>query len=53
MGQIRGTPRAALIAQRGASLDAVAEKVAAALAAAGGDPYNGHAQAVIVEAAAT
>jgi SAM-dependent methyltransferase len=51
-GQIRGTPRAALIEQRGASLDAVAEKVAAALSAAGGDPYNGHAQAVIVEAVA-
>ena len=51
-GQIRGTPRSALIAKRGASLDRVVERVADALAAAGGDPYSGYAQAVIVQARA-
>jgi SAM-dependent methyltransferase len=50
-GQIRGTPRSVLIEKRGVSLDAVIEKVTAALAAAGGgDPYRGFAQAVVVEA---
>jgi len=47
-GQIRGTGRATLIERRGVSLDAVIDKVAGALAIAGGNPYNGHAQAVIV-----
>lgn len=52
IGQIRGTPRSALIAQRGVSPDLVIDKASAALAAAGGNPYAGHAQAVIVEAQA-
>ena len=51
-GQIRGTPRAALIEKRGVSLDLVIEKVTDALARTGGDPYKGHAQAVIVQALA-
>ena len=51
-GQIRGTPRSALLVKRGASLDAVIQKVADALAAAGGNPYFGYGQAVIVEARA-
>lgn len=51
-GQIRGTPRAALIAQRGVSLDLVVDKVTAALASAGGNPYAGQSQAIIVEAQA-
>lgn len=51
-GQILGTPRSALIAQRGVSLDLVIDKVASALAQAGGDPYSGYAQAIIVEATA-
>jgi SAM-dependent methyltransferase len=51
-GQIRGTPRSALIQKRGVSLDLVIEKVADALTRAGGNPYSGHAQAVIVEARA-
>lgn len=51
-GQIRGTPRSALIAERGVSLDRVVERVAEALAAAGGDPYSGYAQAVVVQARA-
>lgn len=51
-GQIRGTPRSALIEQRGIALDAVIEQVAAALIQAGGNPYHGQAQAVIVEARA-
>lgn len=52
IGQIRGTPRSALIEKRGVALDLVIDKVAAALAKSGGDPYSGHAQAVIVEAKA-
>lgn len=51
-GQIRGTPRAALIERRGVPLEPVIEKVAAALTRAGGSPYHGYAQAVIVEAVA-
>jgi SAM-dependent methyltransferase len=51
LGQIRGTPRSLLIEKRGASLDDVVEKVAAALARAGGaDPWRGAANAVVVEA---
>ncbi|MCC2633140.1 MAG: ubiquinone/menaquinone biosynthesis methyltransferase [Ramlibacter sp.] len=49
-GQIRGTPRAALLLQRGVPLDAVIDDVAAALARQGGDPYHGHAQALVVRA---
>lgn len=53
IGQMRGTPRSQLIEQRGVSLDDVIDKVAAALAKAGGaDPYRGHAQAIVVEARA-
>lgn len=52
-GQIRGTPRSALIEKRGVALDLVIEKVADALSRSGGDPYNGQAQAVIVQALAT
>jgi hypothetical protein len=53
LGQIRGTPRSRLIEKRGASLDEVVEKVAAALARAGGaDPWRGPANAVVVEARA-
>ena len=51
-GQTKGTPRAALLAQRGVPLDEVVDAVAAALTAAGGNPYNGHAQAITVEAEA-
>jgi ubiquinone/menaquinone biosynthesis C-methylase UbiE len=51
-GQVRGTPRATLIEQRGISLDTAIDAVAAELVRIGGDPYNGQAQAVIVEAAA-
>jgi len=51
LGQIRGTPRSLLIEKRGASLDDVVEKVAAALASVGGaDPWRGSANAVVVEA---
>jgi SAM-dependent methyltransferase len=51
-GQIRGTPRAALIEKRGVSLDLVIEKVAEALSRKGGNPYSGYAQAIIVQATA-
>jgi len=53
LGQIRGTPRSLLIEKRGASLDDVVEKVAAALAREGGaDPWRGAASALVVEALA-
>jgi SAM-dependent methyltransferase len=53
LGQIRGTPRSLLIEKRGASLDDVVEKVAAALARVGGaDPWRGPASAVVIEARA-
>lgn len=51
-GQIRGTPRLALIERRGVSCDLVIDKVTEALTRTGGDPYRGHAQAVIVQALA-
>lgn len=52
-GQIRGTPRSALIEQRGVSLDTAIDKVTAALAQAGGaDPWRGTATAVFVQARA-
>lgn len=49
-GQIRGTPRSTLIEKRGVALELVIEKLAAALASRGGNPYRGHAQGLIVEA---
>ena len=53
LGQIRGTPRSLLLERRGVSLDLVIERVAAALARAGGaDPWRGPATAVVVEARA-
>jgi hypothetical protein len=51
-GQIRGTPRSALIEKRGVPLDIVIGKVADALAAAGGNPYSGYGQAIVVQARA-
>ena len=52
LGQIRGTPRSLLLEKRGANLDELIERVAAALREQGGDPYRGHAQAIVVEAEA-
>ena len=51
-GLTRGTPRAALVEKRGVSLDHVTEKLTDALTRTGGDPYDGYAQAVIVQALA-
>ena len=52
-GLIRGTPRSVLIENRGVALDKVVEKLTAALTKIGGaDPYQGYAQAVVVEARA-
>lgn len=51
-GQIRGTPRSALIAKRGMDLDCVIGQVAAALRQSGGDPYAGYAQGLLIEARA-
>ena len=53
-GIIRGSPRSLLIEKRGASLDEVVERVAAALEkAAGSASYRGTARAVVIEARAT
>ena len=52
IGQIRGTPRATLIERRGVGLESVIDKVSDALTIAGGDPYRGQAQAVVVHALA-
>jgi len=50
--QIRGTPRSALLEERGVSLDLVIDRLIEALTKAGGNPYRGHAQAVVVQAQA-
>ncbi|MDB5859481.1 MAG: ubiE/COQ5 methyltransferase family protein 2 [Ramlibacter sp.] len=49
-GQIHGTPRSALLAQRGVALEGVVADVAAALERQGGRPYAGYAQAKVVQA---
>jgi len=51
-GQIRGTPRSALLVERGVSLADVIADVAAALQRQGGKPYTGYAQAKVVAARA-
>jgi ubiquinone/menaquinone biosynthesis C-methylase UbiE len=52
-GQMRGTPRGALVEQRGLRLEDVIDKVAAALARVGGEkPFRIEAQALFVEATA-
>ena len=51
-GQILGTPRSALLVQRGLHLPDVIARVAAALEAAGGRPYQGQAQAHLVQTTA-
>lgn len=54
LGQIRGSPRSLLLEKRGASVDDVVDKVAAALARMGGaDPWQGPASALVIEARAT
>lgn len=52
IGQMRGTPRSALIEKRGVSLELVIDKVTEELSRTGGNPYRGHAQAIVVEALA-
>lgn len=52
-GQVRGTPRATLIRNKGFDLDQVVDTVAAALARHGGaDPYRAPSRAIFVEARA-
>lgn len=53
-GQVRGTPRGLLLAQRGADFDAVIDKVVAALEAAGGKgtSFRSYCHAIAVEALA-
>lgn len=53
LGQVKGTPRANLIARKGFDLDKVVDTIAAALAKYGGaDPYRSRSQAIFVEARA-
>jgi len=52
-GQVRGTPRSALLEKKGASLDDVIDRLAALHAKHGGDPFRSWAQAIVVEARAT
>jgi SAM-dependent methyltransferase len=52
-GQLRGTPRGALLEKRGISIDEVVEKCAAALARVGGaEPFRCSARALAIEARA-
>jgi ubiquinone/menaquinone biosynthesis C-methylase UbiE len=52
IGQVRGTHRSALIEKAGVPLESAIDKVAHALADAGGNPYNGYTTALYVEARA-
>jgi ubiquinone/menaquinone biosynthesis C-methylase UbiE len=53
IGAVRGTPRALMLEERGISLDAVVDAVAAALVRAGGDnPYRSPGRALVVMARA-
>lgn len=52
-GQLKGTPRGALLEKRGVAVDDVIEKISAALAQLGGKaPFKSSAQALVVEARA-
>lgn len=52
-GQIRGTPRGQLLAQKGVDVDQIIDTVAAGLAKIGGGaPFNFTAQALVIEARA-
>jgi len=53
-GQIRGTPRGALLAQRGVDFDTAIDKVTAALEKVGGEgaAFRSHCQVIVVEALA-
>ncbi len=52
-GQVRGSPRATLIQNKGLDLDQVIDTVSAALARSGGaDPYRAPSKAIFVEAVA-
>lgn len=51
-GQVLGTPRSALLERRGVPLQDVIGQVAAQLTRSGGDPYQGHTQALLVSATA-
>lgn len=53
MGQIRGTPRGALIEKKGRKVDEVVEKVAQGLAAVGGnEPFRVEASLLVIQAKA-
>lgn len=51
-GQVRGTPRSALLLERGVSLESVIDAIAARLAQEGGNPYSGYGQAKVIKAVA-
>lgn len=51
VGQMRGSPRGAMLARKGGSVDDVADRITAALTQAGGaDPYRGHGSAFVITA---
>ena len=53
MGQIRGTPRGALIEKKGRSVDDVIDQVAQGLAAVGGaEPFRAQASLLVIQAKA-
>jgi SAM-dependent methyltransferase len=52
-GQLKGTPRGALLAKRGVAIEKLLDKIAAALARVGGEaPFRCTGQALVVEARA-
>jgi SAM-dependent methyltransferase len=52
-GQLKGTPRGALLMRRGIAIDPLTDRIAAALAKVGGEaPFRCTAQALVVEARA-
>jgi ubiquinone/menaquinone biosynthesis C-methylase UbiE len=52
IGQVRGTPRSAMIEKKGVALDDAIDRVTASLVAQGGSPYTGHVQGFVLTARA-
>ncbi|MBA3772006.1 MAG: methyltransferase domain-containing protein [Ramlibacter sp.] len=52
IGQVRGTPRSAMIEKKGVALEEAIDRVAESLAAHGGSPYRGHVQGFLITARA-
>jgi ubiquinone/menaquinone biosynthesis C-methylase UbiE len=52
IGQVRGTPRSAMIEKKGVALEDAIDRVTESLTALGGSPYSGHVQGFLVTARA-